>query len=63
MARIRGAALTFGRPPAFVLVALSTWSMGYSQARQVMGQLGPSYEAVRPDRFAGLLRAAYAVGG
>ena len=63
VARIRGAALTFGRPPAFVLVALSTWSMGYSQARQVMGQLGPSYEAVRPDRFAGLLRAAYAVGG
>jgi hypothetical protein len=62
-ARIRGAAMTFGRPPAFVLVALSTWSMSYSQAKEVMERLGPGYQAVRPDHFAGLLKGAYHVGG
>jgi hypothetical protein len=37
--------------------------MGYSQAAEVMRQLGPSFEAVRPDRFAGLLKGAQAGGG
>jgi hypothetical protein len=56
--RVRLAALSFPGRPAFVLVALSTWSMGYSQAREVMQQLGPGYQAVRPDRFVGLIKGA-----
>jgi hypothetical protein len=32
--------------------------MGFTQARQVMALLGPGYQAVRPDRFATLLREA-----
>jgi hypothetical protein len=60
--RIRLAASSFPGRPAFVLAALSTWSMGYSQAREVMQQLGPGYQAVRPDRFVGLIRGAAAAG-
>jgi hypothetical protein len=59
VAKVRLAAAAFPGHPAFVLVALSTWSMGYSQARAVMQGLGPAFEAVRPDRFVGLVRAAY----
>jgi hypothetical protein len=60
--KVRLAAASFPGRPAFVLVALSTWSMGYSQARAVMEQLGPSFEAMRPDRFAGLLVGTYRQG-
>jgi hypothetical protein len=63
VARIQGSAAAYPGRPAFVLVALSTWGMGYSQAAEVMRQLGPSFEAVRPDRFAGLLKGAQAGGG
>jgi hypothetical protein len=56
--RVEGAATTYPGRPAFVFVALNTWTMGFTQARQVMAQLGPSYEAVRPDRFAALLSEA-----
>jgi hypothetical protein len=61
--KVRLAASSFPGRPAFVLVALSTWSMGYSQARQVMDQLGPSFAAVRPDRFVGLIEGTYGTGG
>jgi len=59
--RVKLAAATFPGRPAFVLVALNTWNMGYSQARAVMAKLGPSYQAVRPDHFAGLLKTAYPI--
>jgi hypothetical protein len=59
--RVEGAATTYPGRPAFVFVALNTWTMGFTQARQVMAQLGPSYEAVRPDRFAVLLSEAAGV--
>ena len=59
--RVRLAAETFPGRPAFVLVALNTWTMGYSQAKAVMQRLGPSYEVVRPDHFAGLLKGAYPI--
>lgn len=61
--RVRLAAASFPGRPAFVLVALNTWSMGYSQAAEVMRQLGPSYEVARPDHFVGLLKTAYGEKG
>jgi hypothetical protein len=30
--------------------------MGATEARQVMAQLGPSYVAVRPDTFVGMIK-------
>jgi hypothetical protein len=57
--RIRLAGATSATRPAFVLVALSTWDMGYGQACDVMKRLGASFEAVRPDHFVGLIRQAY----
>ena len=59
VARVQASAAVYPGRPSFVLVALSTWSMGYAQAKQVMDQLGPSFVAVRPDRFVGLIRGAY----
>ena len=56
--KIQLAAATFPGRPAFVVVALNTWEMGATQAVEVMQKLGPSFVAVRPDRFVGLLRAA-----
>jgi hypothetical protein len=56
--RVEGAAYTYPTRPAFVFVALNTWTMGFTQARQVMQALGPSYEVVRPDRFAAMLQRA-----
>jgi hypothetical protein len=58
VSRIRAAAATYPGRPAFVLVALSTWSMSFGEANAVMAQLGPGYTAVRPDRFVGLLKGA-----
>ena len=55
------AATTYPSRPAFVFVALNTWTMGFSAAQQVMRDLGPSYVAVRPDRFLGLLKGAGAL--
>ena len=52
------AAAAYPTRPAFVFVALNTWTMGFSSAKQVMSELGPSYVAVRPDRFLGLLKGA-----
>ena len=54
--RIRLAAVGAGSRPAFVLVALSAWTMGFSEAQAVMQRLGPGYRVVRPDRFVGLLK-------
>ena len=56
VARVRASAAAYAGRPAFVLVALSTGTMSYAQARQVMDQLGPSFIAVRPDRFVGLIK-------
>lgn len=56
--KIRLAAMSYPGHPAFVLVALNTWEMGATQAKQVMARLDPSFVAVRPDRFVALLRAA-----
>jgi hypothetical protein len=56
--RIQLAAATYPTRPAFVFVALNTWSMGFSSAQQVMSDLGPHYVAVRPDRFLGLVKGA-----
>jgi len=56
--RVRGSAAAYPGRPAFVLVALATSSMSYGEARQVMDQLGPSFTAVRPDRFVGLIKGA-----
>jgi hypothetical protein len=61
--RIRLAASTFPGRPAFVTVALSTATMGYSQAGDVMDRLGSSFVAVRPDRFVGLVNGTYGIGG
>lgn len=44
-----------GPGPRFVFVALNVWAMGPGEAAAVMERLGPGYEAVRPDHFAGLL--------
>jgi putative glycoside hydrolase with GxGYxYP motif/GxGYxY motif-containing protein len=60
--KVRLAALTYPGRPAFVFVGLITWSMGYSQAREVMKELGPSFTVVRPDRFVGLLKGTYGGG-
>ena len=43
-------------------LALVTSSMGFAEARQVMQQLGPGYEAVRPDHFIGLVKSAHGSG-
>jgi len=56
--KIQLAAASFPGRPAFVVVALNTWEMGATQAVQVMQKLGPSFVALRPDRFVGLLRTA-----
>src|SRR5207244_1009809 len=58
VARVRASAAAYPGRPAFVLVALATGKMSYFQARQVMDQLGPSFVAVRPDRFVGLVKGA-----
>ena len=55
--QIRLATATANTRPAFVLVALDTWNMGPKEAVQVMNQLGPSYLAVRPDQFVGMIKA------
>ena len=63
--RIQGEGLlqrTRGQGAAFVFVALVTSSMGFAEARQVMQQLGPGYEAVRPDHFIGLVKSAHGSG-
>ena len=59
MARVQGSAAVYPGRPAFVLVTLATSSMSYGEAKQVMDQLGPSYVAVRPDRFVGLIKGTY----
>jgi hypothetical protein len=56
--RVRATAASYPGRPAFVLVALSTWTMGLSQAEAVMRDLGPGFTAVRPDRLIGLVRGA-----
>jgi hypothetical protein len=56
------AAATYSSRPAFVFVALNTWTMGFASARQVMSELGPNYVAVRPDHFLGLLKGAGPLG-
>jgi hypothetical protein len=65
--RIRLSSASAGARPAFVLVALNTWSMGHTQALKVMQDLqadpGSSYEVVRPDQFFGLVRGAYGLLG
>jgi hypothetical protein len=61
--KIQLAAAAFPGRPAFVVVALNTWEMGATQAVQVMQKLGPSFVAVRPDRFVGLLGAAQVLPG
>jgi hypothetical protein len=58
VARVRASATAYPGRPAFVLVALSTGKMSYGQAKQAMDALGPTYVAVRPDRFVGLIRGA-----
>jgi hypothetical protein len=60
--RVELAAATYPSRPAFVFVALNTWAMGVSSARQVMSELGPHYIAVRPDRFLGLVKGAGLLG-
>ena len=62
LGRIQLAAASYPTRPAFVFVALDTWTMGFSSAKQVMTQLGPGYVAVRPDRFIGLLKGAGLLG-
>ena len=56
------AATTYPTRPAFVFVALNTWTMGFSSAKRVMSELGTDYVAVRPDRFLGLLKGAGLLG-
>ena len=56
------AATTYPTRPAFVFVALNTWTMGFTAAKEVMRELGPNYVAVRPDRFLGLLKGAGLLG-
>jgi hypothetical protein len=45
---VEAAAMTYPGRPAFVFVALDTWTMGFTEVRQVMEALGPQYVAVRP---------------
>jgi hypothetical protein len=54
---IKATAGTPGRP-SFVFIGLSAWSMSYAKAAAIMRQLGPSFQAVTPDTFAGLLRGS-----
>jgi hypothetical protein len=63
VSRIKLAASSYPGRPAFVLVALSTWTMGFKEAEQVMQQLGPGFVAVRPDRFIGLIEGAQLLPG
>jgi hypothetical protein len=58
VARVQASAMAYPGRPSFVVVALSTGAMSYGQARQVMEALGPTFEAVRPDRLIGLVRGA-----
>lgn len=55
-------ALQSGPGPKFVAIGLTAWSTNADMAAQAMAQLGPGYEAVAPDTFAGLLRGAHAAG-
>jgi hypothetical protein len=59
VARIQASAATSPGRPAFVLVALPTGKMSFGEAKQVIDALGPTYVAVRPDRFVGLIKGAY----
>jgi len=56
--RIKATAASYSGRPAFVFVALNTWSMDFSRALEVMKQLGPGYVAVRPDELVGLIRGS-----
>jgi hypothetical protein len=59
--QIRSASASANTQPALVLVALNTWAMGATEAKQVMAQLGPSYVAVRPDIFVGMVKGTVGV--
>lgn len=59
---IRSVASTQPAGPKFVAIALNTWGTGIDDAERAMTALGPGFEAVAPDAFAGLLRGANAAG-
>jgi hypothetical protein len=63
VSRIKLAAASYPGQPAFVLVALPTWTMGFKSAEQLMQQLGPGFVAIRPDRFVGLIEGAQLLPG
>lgn len=59
---VRSVAATQPAGPKFVAIALNTWGTGIDDAERAMATLGPGFEAVAPDTFAGLLRGAEAAG-
>ncbi len=44
--------------PGFVFVGLDAWNLNSSDVQQMMSKLGPSYVAVTPDQFVGLIKGA-----
>lgn len=60
--QIRRTAALSGDQPGFVFVGMVAWTMGPSEALEIMNRLGPGYTAVRPDEFIGLIRGAEAAG-
>lgn len=59
---IRSVAATQPAGPRFVSIGLNTWGPTIEDAERAMAALGPGFEAVAPDTFAGLLRGAHAAG-
>lgn len=59
---VRSVAATQPPGPRFVSIGLTTWGTTVADADRAMAELGDGYEAVAPDAFAGLLRAAHEAG-
>ena len=59
---VRSVAAAQSPGPRFVSIGLTTWGANADDAARTMKELGPGYEAVAPDAFAGYLRGARATG-
>ena len=59
---VRSVAAAQAPGPRFVSIGLTTWGANADDAARTMKELGPGYEAVAPDAFAGYLRGAQATG-
>ena len=62
VSQIRETIALSGDKPGFVFVGMTAWTMGPTEALEIMKKLGSGYTAVRPDHFVGLIKGADQAG-